>query len=61
MTVDFWKDFHITDFFICKRGNQNNMVQLTDGRIPLVSARKNLIMVIKDSLIPPNNYIKVIF
>lgn len=35
-----WKDFLITDFFICEKGNQNNMAVLANGMLPLVSARK---------------------
>ena len=35
-----WKDFLITDFFICEKGNQNNMAILEQGTIPLVSAKK---------------------
>lgn len=35
-----WADFYLTDFFDCVKGNQNNMASLTDGSLPLVSARK---------------------
>lgn len=35
-----WRDFPITDFFISEKGNQNNMATLSNGTIPLVSARK---------------------
>lgn len=35
-----WKDFYLTDFFCCEKGNQNNMASLTAGDIPLVSAKK---------------------
>ena len=35
-----WKDFYLHDFFSCEKGNQNNMASLTEGSIPLVSARK---------------------
>lgn len=35
-----WKDFAITDIFIPNKGNQNNMSSLTEGDIPLVSAKK---------------------
>jgi hypothetical protein len=35
-----WLDFYISDFFYCEKGNQNNMAQLFNGDIPLVSARK---------------------
>lgn len=35
-----WRDFFLTDFFTCEKGNQNNMAQLNDGKLPLVSARK---------------------
>ena len=34
-----WKDFFLTDLFYPKRGNQNRMSYLEEGRIPLVSAR----------------------
>ena len=35
-----WKDFYLMDFFHCEKGNQNNMSSLSEGEIPLVSARK---------------------
>ena len=35
-----WKDFYLTDFFRCEKGNQNNMASLQSGSIPLVSAKK---------------------
>ena len=35
-----WKDFALTDIFIPNKGNQNNMSSLTEGNIPLVSAKK---------------------
>ena len=35
-----WQDFYLKDFFRCKKGNQNNMSILSEGSIPLVSARK---------------------
>ena len=35
-----WQDFYLKDFFRCKKGNQNNMSVLSEGSIPLVSARK---------------------
>ena len=35
-----WKDFALTDIFIPNKGNQNNMSSLTEGDIPLVSAKK---------------------
>lgn len=35
-----WKDFLLTDFFLCEKGNQNNMASLNAGEIPLVSAKK---------------------
>lgn len=35
-----WKDYLLTDFFYCEKGNQNNMASLVDGDIPLVSAKK---------------------
>lgn len=35
-----WKDFSITELFVPNKGNQNNMSTLTDGNIPLVSAKK---------------------
>ena len=35
-----WKDFALTDIFIPEKGNQNNMSSLTDGDLPLVSAKK---------------------
>lgn len=35
-----WKDFFLTDFFHCEKGNQNNMASLNAGDIPLVSAKK---------------------
>ena len=35
-----WRDFYLMDFFRCEKGNQNNMSALTEGSIPLVSARK---------------------
>lgn len=35
-----WKDFYLTDFFRCDKGNQNNMASLKPSDIPLVSAKK---------------------
>lgn len=35
-----WKDFYLTEFFRCEKGNQNNMASLKFGDIPLVSAKK---------------------
>lgn len=35
-----WQDFYLMDFFRCEKGNQNNMSALSEGSIPLVSARK---------------------
>ena len=35
-----WQDFYLMDFFRCEKGNQNNMAALSEGSIPLVSARK---------------------
>ncbi len=35
-----WKDFYLMEFFHCEKGNQNNMSSLSEGEIPLVSARK---------------------
>ena len=35
-----WKDFYLSEFFCCEKGNQNNMASLTAGDIPLVSAKK---------------------
>lgn len=35
-----WSTFSISDLFIPRRGNQNNMSSLEDGDFPLVSARK---------------------
>lgn len=35
-----WKDFYLTKFFRCEKGNQNNMASLQSGSIPLVSAKK---------------------
>lgn len=35
-----WRDFALTDIFIPNKGNQNNMSSLTEGNIPLVSAKK---------------------
>ncbi len=35
-----WKDFALTDIFIPEKGNQNNMSSLTEGDLPLVSAKK---------------------
>ena len=35
-----WEEFRLTDFFQLEKGNQNNMATLTDGDLPLVSARK---------------------
>ena len=35
-----WKDFLLTDFFACEKGNQNNMASLRPGDVPLVSAKK---------------------
>ena len=35
-----WIDFRLTDFFHLEKGNQNNMATLSEGNIPLVSARK---------------------
>ena len=35
-----WQDFYLMDFFRCEKGNQNNMAALSEGLIPLVSARK---------------------
>lgn len=35
-----WKDFYLSEFFHCEKGNQNNMASLLPGDIPLVSARK---------------------
>ena len=35
-----WKDYLLTDFFYCEKGNQNNMASLVDGDMPLVSAKK---------------------
>ena len=45
-----WKDFYLSEFFCCEKGNQNNMASLTAGDIPLISA-KNVITVIKISLL----------
>ena len=35
-----WKDFFLADYFLCEKGNQNNMSLLYVGDIPLVSAKK---------------------
>lgn len=35
-----WAEFSLSDFFILEKGNQNNMASLSDGLLPLVSARK---------------------
>ena len=35
-----WKEFALTDFFNPIKGNQNNMVSLVDGELPLISAKK---------------------
>ena len=35
-----WAEFRLTDFFMLEKGNQNNMAALSDGEMPLVSARK---------------------
>ncbi|MDN0193014.1 restriction endonuclease subunit S [Bacillus stercoris] len=35
-----WGTFSISDLFILKRGNQNNMSSLEEGNFPLISARK---------------------
>lgn len=35
-----WKDFYLSEFFCCEKGNQNNMASLQTGDIPLVSAKK---------------------
>lgn len=35
-----WKDFYLSEFFRCEKGNQNNMASLQTGDIPLVSAKK---------------------
>lgn len=35
-----WAEFRLIDFFQLEKGNQNNMATLTDGDLPLVSARK---------------------
>ena len=35
-----WKDFYLSEFFCCEKGNQNNMASLTAGDIPLISAKK---------------------
>lgn len=35
-----WKDFALTEIFVLNKGNQNNMSSLTEGQIPLVSAKK---------------------
>lgn len=34
-----WRAFHLTDLFTIVKGNQNNMNSLSNGDIPLVSAR----------------------
>ena len=34
-----WKEFLIQDFFDTKKGNQNKMADLKDGKMPLVSAK----------------------
>ena len=39
-TNKIWKDFALTDIFIPEKGNQNNMSSLTEGNLPLVSAKK---------------------
>ena len=35
-----WRAFRIIDLFTYKKGNQNNMSQLTSGTTPLISAKK---------------------
>lgn len=35
-----WKAFLLMDYFLCEKGNQNNMASLNAGEIPLVSAKK---------------------
>lgn len=40
MNTHQWAEFRLTDFFQLEKGNQNNMAALTDGDLPLVSARK---------------------
>ncbi len=35
-----WKDFYLSEFFHCVKGNQNNMASLHSGNVPLVSAKK---------------------
>lgn len=40
LTKRKWKDFLLADFFSFEKGNQNNMAVLTEGTLPLVSARK---------------------
>ena len=34
-----WKEYKLLDYFDFIKGNQNNMAELTSGKIPLVSAR----------------------
>jgi len=40
MNTHQWAEFRLTDFFQLEKGNQNNMAALTNGDLPLVSARK---------------------
>ena len=35
-----WKAFSITNLFMFKKGNQNNMNVLEEGKVPLISAKK---------------------
>ena len=39
-----WKDFYLSDFFDFEKGNQNNMASLTTGTLPLVSAKKTMVI-----------------
>lgn len=40
MTNHQWAQFSLSDFFVLEKGNQNNMASLSEGSLPLVSARK---------------------